>query len=85
MSDDVHRRLHQHNSGVSQWTRSRGPWILAWTSEALLLSDARKLENLLKRQKAAKACFELPECPGILAHNPAKRDSLVQIQPLHPI
>jgi putative endonuclease len=59
ISDDVARRLHQHNTGVSQWTRSRGPWILAWKSEALSLSDARKLENLLKRQKGGEGLFRI--------------------------
>ena len=32
------------------WTHGRGPWTLASTSDALSLSDARKLENKLKRQ-----------------------------------
>jgi predicted GIY-YIG superfamily endonuclease len=38
-------RLAQHNHGVSQWTRGKGPWTLPWTSEAMSLSEARKLEN----------------------------------------
>jgi putative endonuclease len=51
LSENVSRRLQQHNQGVSTWTRHRGPWSLIWTSESLSLSDARKLENRLKRQK----------------------------------
>ena len=53
LSADIHLRLEQHNQGISKWTRGKGPWSLVWTSEATSLSGARKLENLLKRQKAA--------------------------------
>jgi putative endonuclease len=51
LSENVSKRVEQHNQGVSKWTRHRGPWSLIWTSESLPLSDARKLENRLKRQK----------------------------------
>ena len=51
LSENVQIRLQQHNQGISKWTRHRGPWWLVWTSESLSLSDARKLENRLKRQK----------------------------------
>jgi putative endonuclease len=47
LSEDVSKRLEQHNQGVSKWTRNRGPWSLVWTSERLALSTARKLENRL--------------------------------------
>jgi len=51
LSQDVSLRVHQHNSGLSLWTKAKGPWSLIWTSEAMSLSDARKLEIKLKRQK----------------------------------
>ncbi|HEX7469316.1 MAG TPA: GIY-YIG nuclease family protein [Verrucomicrobiae bacterium] len=51
LSEAIQLRLQQHNDGISKWTRSRGPWTLAWASEPLSLTDARKLENYLKRQK----------------------------------
>ncbi len=51
LSDDIVRRVEQHNRGVSRWTRGKGPWVLEWTSTTRSLSEARKLENLLKRQK----------------------------------
>jgi predicted GIY-YIG superfamily endonuclease len=59
LSQDVVRRVEQHNSGVSQWTSSRGPWSLVWQSEPLTLSDARKLENLLKRQKGGDGFYRI--------------------------
>ena len=44
-------RLLGHNAGISRWTNGMGPWTIVWTSKPLSLSDARKFENKLKRQK----------------------------------
>jgi putative endonuclease len=49
-TDDVARRLQQHNSGESRWTKARGPWRAVWQSQDLSVTEARKLENRLKRQ-----------------------------------
>jgi predicted GIY-YIG superfamily endonuclease len=38
LSEDVGVRVSQHNSGISKWTKSRGPWELIWQSEHLDLS-----------------------------------------------
>ena len=57
MSEDVEERLTQHNSGVSKWTKHRGPWTLRWTSEAISITEARKLENFLKRQKGGDGFY----------------------------
>jgi predicted GIY-YIG superfamily endonuclease len=59
VSDDVARRLEQHNTGVSRWAGANGPWLLVWQSDRLTLSEARKLENLLKRQKGGAGFYQL--------------------------
>ena len=51
LSEDVLARLQEHNSGISRWTRGKGPWRLIWTSRPMSLTDARKLETRLKNQK----------------------------------
>ena len=51
VSEDVDRRVEDHNCGKSRWAKDRGSWALVWQSQKLSLGDARKLENLLKRQK----------------------------------
>ena len=51
LSANVSLRLSQHNAGLSRWTAKHRPWTLFWTSRPLPLSEARKLENSLKRQK----------------------------------
>ncbi len=59
LSDDVGRRINQHNSGASKWTKTKGPWQLVWQSEVLSLSDARKLENRLKRPGRGKGFYSI--------------------------
>jgi putative endonuclease len=59
LSENVRVRVQQHNEGVSKWTRSHRPWNLVWTSKPMSLSDARKLENLLKKQKGGDGFYRL--------------------------
>jgi putative endonuclease len=59
LSEDVTARLAQHNAGESQWTAKHRPWGLIWQSDAMALTDARKLENLLKRQKGGAGFYRL--------------------------
>ncbi len=59
LSDDVVRRVRQHNAGRSHWTKERGPWEIVWQSEELPLTDARKLENRLKRQGRGKGFYAI--------------------------
>ena len=63
LSDDVERRTTDHNTGVSKWTKDRGPWSLIWTSAAMSLSDARKLENKLKRQGRGSGFYSITGIP----------------------
>jgi len=51
LSENIFLRQEQHNMGLSRWTKNKGPWELFWQSSPMNLSDARKLENKLKRQK----------------------------------
>src|SRR6266480_941252 len=48
-----------HNTGQSRWTKGHGPWTIVWQSEELLLTDARKLENRLKRQGRGKGFYAI--------------------------
>ena len=51
ITSDFNARIAQHNNRSSKWTKGKGPWTLQWKSTPLALSQARKLENKLKRQK----------------------------------
>ncbi len=59
LSDDVGRRIDQHNVGDSRWTRGKGPWTLLWQSGDMNLADARQLELLLKRQKGGDGFYRM--------------------------
>jgi putative endonuclease len=59
VTEDVAKRLEQHNAGDSRWTRGKGPWRVVWESELLPLSAARKLENRLKRQGRGRGFFSI--------------------------
>jgi predicted GIY-YIG superfamily endonuclease len=66
LTEDVSFRLQQHNDGISTWTRIRGPWKLVWTSPHLPLGAARKLENLLKRQKGGSGFYKMTGLTDLL-------------------
>src|SRR5207302_3266888 len=63
LSEDLTRWLEQHNSGRSRWTKGRGPWTIVWQSEALSLTNARRLENRLKRQGRGKGFYSITALP----------------------
>jgi putative endonuclease len=59
LTDDLARRLTQHNGGVSRWTRRyAGSWTLVWQKSFDTLSAARAYENLLKRQRRGHGFFQ---------------------------
>jgi predicted GIY-YIG superfamily endonuclease len=59
LTENVGVRLQQHNVGESKWTARHRPWTLIWQSDELDLGAARKLENLLKRQKGGSGFYQL--------------------------
>ena len=59
VTDDIARRVQDHNCGVSKWTKGKGPWQLEWSKEFLSLGDARRFENILKRQKGGAGFYQL--------------------------
>ena len=59
LSENVAIRLEQHNNGDSRWTAKHRPWHVIWTGEPMTLTDARKLENELKRAKGGNGFYEM--------------------------
>lgn len=57
VSIDPENRLAQHNNGDSKWTRKHLPWQLVWKKQFPSLSEARKVENFLKRQKGGQGFY----------------------------
>ncbi|HVU15444.1 MAG TPA: GIY-YIG nuclease family protein [Candidatus Didemnitutus sp.] len=65
ISENVAIRLGQHNRGESKWTAKNRPWSLEWMSEKMSLADARRLENMLKRQKGGRGFFNITGLPFV--------------------
>ena len=59
LTEDVDERLRQHNDGLSRWTARYRPWRCIFHREFPSLTQARKFENLLKRQKGGQGFFRL--------------------------
>ena len=53
-TNDLRRRLHEHNSGQSQYTRGN-TWTLVYYESYLNETDARLREKRLKQQGQAMA------------------------------
>ena len=48
ISNNVQRRLSEHNSNKNIGTRGKGPWELVYVEECSSLLDARKREKYFK-------------------------------------
>jgi putative endonuclease len=75
ISSEMKRRLIQHNQGKSAWTKQKGPWRLIWQSEQRSYTEARKLENKLKRQKGGDGFYKITGLTRSSAVNPAAAGS----------
>ncbi|MCR4276828.1 MAG: GIY-YIG nuclease family protein [Candidatus Roizmanbacteria bacterium] len=53
-TDNINRRLIDHNKGLSKYTRNKGPWVLKYSEEYGNLSEARKREKQIKSWKKRK-------------------------------
>ena len=53
-TNDLERRLAQHQCGRSKATKGRGPWKLVHAEEHGRLSQARKREHYLKHKPGAR-------------------------------
>jgi putative endonuclease len=47
-TNDLRKRLKQHNEGKSTWTKSKGPWDLIYYEACLNEEDSRSREKYLK-------------------------------------
>lgn len=47
-TSDISKRIKEHNSGKSKFTKSGLPWILIYQEEFISNSEARKRELFLK-------------------------------------
>ncbi len=58
-TQDLERRLQEHNSGQTKSTKSGIPWIHVYKEEFATRSEAMKFENKIKKKKSRKYIEEL--------------------------
>ena len=58
-TSDLALRLEHHNSGQVRWTKSRGPWELAYSEEYSTRQEAMAREKGLKALKSNEALRRL--------------------------
>lgn len=58
-TDNVDRRLLEHNKGLSKYTKNKKPWNLVYREEYNSLSEARRREKQIKGWKKREAIEKL--------------------------
>lgn len=58
-SNNVTRRVEEHNKGLSKYTKIDKPWILTYVEEYKTLGEARKREKQIKSWKKREAIERL--------------------------
>lgn len=58
-TDNIIRRIGEHNRGSSKYTKSKGPWNLVYKEEFSDLGFARKREKQIKNWKKRSAIEKL--------------------------
>ncbi|MFZ2803839.1 MAG: GIY-YIG nuclease family protein [Patescibacteria group bacterium] len=61
-TNDLNRRIAEHNRGQTTWTRTGCPWVCVYTEFYLDSKAARRRELQLKSWKNQTRIRELMEC-----------------------
>ena len=59
ITDDIDRRLREHNSGKHLYTKRYMPWELIYTEELASIDEARKREKYYKSTTGRRALKKL--------------------------
>jgi putative endonuclease len=51
---ELERRIYEHNIGHSKFTQSGIPWVLKYTEWYDTLTEAKRRERVIKKQKSRK-------------------------------
>ena len=60
-TDDVSRRLHEHNDpqpGLGKYTHKHGPWVIAWSEQHASRQSAMRREREIKAWKSSRLIRE---------------------------
>ena len=65
-TQDIEKRVHQHNLGINRATKNRGPWRLIYTEEYREKSEALRREKALKGMKGGIQLKAILNSAGIV-------------------
>ncbi len=54
-TNDISRRLKEHNSGKTKSTKNKGPWEIIYTENFSNRLEARRREKMIKSYKGGNA------------------------------
>jgi len=54
VTENLERRVREHNQGISKYTKRGVPWELVWSTQKANKSEAVLLERKLKNLKSGK-------------------------------
>lgn len=60
-TDDLMRRLSEHNTGMTKYTQRDKPWKVVYTEQYATRSEAMKREHEIKKKKSRKYIEKLIE------------------------
>lgn len=58
-TNNIERRIAEHNNGLSRYTKNKGPWVGVYKEEYSSLLEARKREKQIKSWKKRSAIEKL--------------------------
>ncbi|MDO8451614.1 MAG: GIY-YIG nuclease family protein [bacterium] len=64
-TDNIGRRVQEHNSGSSVYTKNKGPWGLVYKEAFSSLNNARVREQQIKSWKKRIAIEKLIQAPFV--------------------
>ena len=59
ITENMEKRLREHNEGKSKWTKRFKDWKLVYKEEYKTLSEALKREKFIKNQKGGIGFFKI--------------------------
>ena len=81
VTDNLEKRLYEHNNGLSLYTKGGGKWALKHFEEFDSIRDAYKREKFIKNKKSRKIIGKIIGSPNIELKKLCRSSSVVERSP----
>ncbi|OGD31042.1 hypothetical protein A2W60_01145 [Candidatus Azambacteria bacterium RIFCSPHIGHO2_02_46_12] len=65
LTDDLQRRIHEHNSGKHFYTRRHKPWVVIYKEQFDTFADAKDREKYFKSTSGRRFLKKVFDCTNI--------------------